>query len=214
MTMPDLDHLIDELADDGRAVRPLSTVRGRGLLALVAAGTLALVALGFGFRADVLAMRPAPMLAMAAGLMAILAAAAGLGALRMARPQVGAAPSPAPWLLAALLLLPLAALLELAGRPVLAPGLSVEAGLRCLLLGFAAGAAAAACLTAWLRRGAPVAPERAAWLVGLFAGAVGALAVSLECPMDALLHLGVWHVAAVPVWAVAARVALPPLLRW
>lgn len=212
--MSDINQLIDELAENGRAVRSYSTARGRWLLAAVATATLAIVFMLFGFRADVLAMSPWPMLSIAAGLMLMLAAAAGFGALRMARPQVGAASSPAPWLLAALLLLPVVAFLQLAGEPTLLPGLSADTGMRCLVFGLMAGTGTAVLLALLLRRGAPVAPERASWLVGLAAGAVGSLAVSLECPLDAMLHLGVWHVAVVPLSAIAARIALPPLLRW
>ena len=146
--------------------------------------------------------------------MLILAMAAGAGAIRMARPQVGAASSGAPWALATLLLLPVLAIAGIAARPELASGLESDSGLRCLAVGIVAGSASLAFLTLWLRRGAPVAPERAAWLAGLASGAIGALAVTLECPHNGLAHLGVWHVAAVLVTAVAARLTLPRLLRW
>lgn len=214
MTMTDFNTLIDRLATDATPVRRQSTQSGRLLLAAIAAITLAAVFATYGFRADIVGGSPSPIVGLAAGLMLILAAAAGAGAVRMARPQVGAASSGAPWALAALLLLPALALAGIAARPILSSGLAEDIGLRCLTFGIVAGMASLAFLTMWLRRGAPVAPQRAAWLAGLASGAIGALAVTLECPLDELAHLGVWHVAVVPVVGVGARLLLPRLLRW
>ena len=69
-------------------------------------------------------------------------------------------------------------------------------------------------LVGWLQRGAPVAPERASWLVGVASGAIGAFAITLECPADAIVHVGVWHVGIVLVAGLIGRLAVPPLLRW
>ena len=214
MTMTNFDKLIDTLASDAPPVQRQSTGSGRAMLAIVAAATIAAVFATYGFRDDIIAGTPAPMVGLGAGLMLILAMAAGAGAIRMARPQVGAASSGAPWALATLLLLPVLAIAGIAARPELASGMEAESGLRCLSVGIVAGSASLAFLTLWLRRGAPVAPERAAWLAGLASGAIGALAVTLECPHNELAHLGVWHVAAVLVTTVAARLTLPRLLRW
>ncbi|WP_294007746.1 NrsF family protein, partial [Sphingomonas sp.] len=183
-------------------------------LAVVGAVTIALVYMTLGFRHDVIAGEPTPMLGVTSGLLILLAAAAGAGAVRMARPQVGAPASGAPWVLAALLLVPMVALFGVVTQPALVGGLDMHQGLRCLALGLVAGLGTFAFLAAWLRQGAPVSPERASWLVGLAAGATGALANSLECPQESLAHLAIWHLAAVPVAAVAARIVLPRLLRW
>jgi len=212
--MTDFDALIDDLAEDATPVRVRSTRAGRLELAAVAAATLALVFLTYGFRADVRAAEPAPLLGIAAGLMLLLAVAAGASAVRMARPQVGAPASGAPWVLAALLLLPAIAIAGIATEPDRIAGLAVGPGLRCLAFGLIGGLGALAYLVAWLRRGAPVAPERASWLAGLAAGAIGALAVTLECPQDAFAHLGAWHVAVPLVAAGAVRLILPRFLRW
>ncbi len=214
MTMTDFDTLIDRLATDAVPVRRQSTKSGRLLLAAIATVTLTAVYATYGFRADIIGGSPSPVVGLAAGLMLILAAAAGAGAVRMARPQVGAASSGAPWALAALLLLPALALAGIAARPQLSSGLAADSGLRCLTFGIVAGMASLAFLTMWLRRGAPVAPQRAAWLAGLASGAIGALAVTLECPHDELAHLGVWHVAVVLVVGGGAGLLLPRLLRW
>ena len=58
----------------------------------------------------------------------------------------------------------------------------------------------------FLRRAAPVALARQAWLTGLAAGALGSLAFGITCPVDTIAHLGLWHVLPVPLAALAARV--------
>ena len=208
------DALIDSLADDAAAVRPLSTRRGRLLLAAIAAATLLVTTFVLGIREDLAAGSPGPMLGVAIGLFAILAIAAGASAVRMASPQVGAAAAGAPWALAAVLLLPGIVLIEITANPPLATGLALTTGLRCLVVGLAAGLGALAFLTVWLLRGAPADPRRAAWFAGLAAGAIGALAVTLECPEDSFAHVGVWHVAIPLAAGGAARLLLPRFLRW
>jgi hypothetical protein len=214
MIMTDLDQLIDDIADRGRPVRPYSTSGGRTLMALVVAATLAVIYLVYGFRSDVMALEASPILFITAGLMLMLGAAAGMSAVRMARPQVGAAPSSAPWLMAALMLVPLMVLIRMMTGVSSHDGLAVGPGLYCLTLGFTAGIGTSGFLIGWLRRGAPVSPERASWMVGMAGGAAGSLAVTLECSADALAHLGIWHVAVVPLSALISRLILPRLLRW
>ena len=212
--MADLELLMDELAEEARPVRPQSTRLGRWTLAAVAAASIAGVYAIYGFRDDVMRMMPSPLLGLAIGLMLLLSIAAGASVVRMARPQVGAPSSGAPWALAALLLLPATVLVAIVAQPALVADLDPDSGLRCLALGVAAGFASLVFLAVWLRQGAPVAPVRAAWAAGLASGAIGALAVTLECPKDALAHLGVWHVAVVLAAAGAARLVLPRFLRW
>lgn len=212
--MTKLDTLIDSLVEEAVPVRPHSAWVGRALLVLIGIATIAVTFLLFGVREDVAAFGPAPAIAVAGGLMALVAVAAGIDAVRMARPQVGAQSSGPAWSLAALLVIPAVALVGAAADPARLHGLALEDGLRCLAVGLVAGAATIAFLYFWQRRGAPVQPERAAWLAGLAGGAVGALAVTLECPLDSLAHVWVWHVAAVPLSGLAARLVLPRFLRW
>jgi hypothetical protein len=61
---------------------------------------------------------------------------------------------------------------------------------------------------------APVALARQGWLTGLASWALGALAFGMTCPLDGMVHLGLWHVLPVPVAAVIARVVVPPLVQW
>lgn len=212
--MTDFDSLIDKLASNAVPVRARSVRTGRLALAALSVATLLAVLGTYGFRSDVLTGELPPMRALASGLMLLLACAAGGSAIRMARPQVGAASSGAPWALAALLLIPAIALAGIIAHPAELAGLAAGPGLRCLGFGLGAGFAAFVFLVIWLRRGAPVAPERAAWLAGLAAGAVGAFAVTLECPANSLVHIGVWHVAVPLVAGAAARLVLPRFLHW
>lgn len=204
--------LIDSLVEDAGPVRPVSAVTGRLLLLAVGMATLAVMHALAGFRDDMLRLSPDPEVALAAGLMALLAVAAGLAAVRMARPQVGAPSAGAPWALMALLVVPIVALGGLASGSI--PLSQIGPGVDCLGAGLAASVATLGFLAWWQKRGAPVNPPRAAWLAGLAAGAIGSLAVTLECPTDGLGHIGLWHVAVTLIAGIAARIALPPLLRW
>ena len=84
----------------------------------------------------------------------------------------------------------------------------------CAAYGLGASSIVAIAAVLFLRRGAPVSLDRAAWLIGLTSGALGALAYNLTCPLDSLLHVGIWHVAPVFVAALFWRYAAPPLIRW
>lgn len=210
--MRDLDDLMDELVGELRPVRPLSRGKGRALAAATALATCAAVLLLLGVRPDIAAGEPAPLVLLIAGLFMIVAAAATWAVTRAAQPAVGAVQGNIRWAVAALLLLPAVALISTVIRPSLAPGLDPAAGLSCLLTGLVSSLASAVTLTWWLRRGAPANPERAGWLIGLASGAIGGLAITLECPHDALTHLGFWHVAVAA--AVMGRAVIAPLIRW
>lgn len=212
MTMNKHDALIERLAKDASPVRTLATGDARFALSVIAAATVATIGLLFGFRADLMHGDAAPILLVELGLLGLLAAAAGMTVTRMARPQVGAPPSGAPWALAALMMLPVITLAGIIADPRLAAGLAVGSGLRCLALGLVAAGGALGFLFLWLKRGAPVAAQRASLLAGLAAGSIGAIAVAVECPYDS--HLGVWHVAVVLAAGGLARIVLPRFLRW
>jgi hypothetical protein len=40
------------------------------------------------------------------------------------------------------------------------------------------------------------------------------MAIGLACPIDAVTHIGTWHVGSILVAAIGSRVALPRFLRW
>lgn len=85
---------------------------------------------------------------------------------------------------------------------------------QCGAYGTMAGSVIALASVLYLRRGAPVSIERSAWLTGLAAGAFGALAYNITCPLDTVAHIGIWHTIPVVAWAVIARIVVPPLIRW
>ena len=86
--------------------------------------------------------------------------------------------------------------------------------LECALYGFMASLVVAGAAIAFVRRGAPVSLDRSAWLIGLASGSLGALAYNITCPIDSLMHVGIWHVLPVFIAAVFWRYAAPPLIRW
>lgn len=211
MMMTDFNDLIDELSADARPVRVATSGTGRIGLLLVALASCVLAAATYGRRGDVMTAQMPTQLWLTLGLFGILAAAAGGGAVRMARPQVGAASSGTGWALAGVALLLVAALAAAAGGSHEA---GFDGGWRCAALGSLFGVATFLFLAAWLKRGAPVQPELAATLAGIAAGAVGAFAISLDCPSNAIAHVGIWHLVPVAVGAIAGRLLLPRLLRW
>lgn len=208
-----MNSLIDSLSDDLQPVRPLSLTRGRALGLASALFTVVGFVSFYGLRPDLAAGRPAPLVLITAGLFALTAVAAGWAATRLARPAVGSAnQTGAFWLFGAILVLPSVSAIEYAlGHGV---EMDVAFGMRCLGWGVAASVVTAVAMTAFLKRGAPVLPEKAGLLTGLAAGSVGALAITLECAGTALSHLAFWHVAIVALWALAGRLVLSRLLRW
>ena len=89
-----------------------------------------------------------------------------------------------------------------------------ELGMRCTIDGLIAGLGVGAALFAWLKGGAPTSPARAGWVIGIAAGSAGATAVGLHCSSNDMIHIAMWHGLAVPLWGVAGRLLLAPLLRW
>lgn len=212
--MPDLDQLIENLSEDLTPVRRVSASGGLILLAAVALATLAATAWIWGFSAAVRNFQPSQATIFSGALFFLLGIAGGSALNRMARPTIGVGNNGWRWAVAAVAILPVAGLILALAIPSARVGLSVDGGISCLIRGLIASVATAAVITWRLRRGAPLRLHTAAWLVGLTAGAVGALAVALNCPDDALTHIGLWHAGIVAVAGLAGRLALPPLLRW
>ncbi len=182
--------------------------------AIAVASAVVLVTI-FGMRPDFVAgaPHPLPLLCMLLTLVVAIAAIANVTA--MARPAVGAARGGWPWSIAALAILPVAALVT--GLANLFETGSAELGLDgsgCFLIGSATAAASVAVLALLLKRGAPSSAARASWLIGVAGGCVGATAVALTCPSDSILHIGFWHAAIIPLSAIVSRLTVAPLLRW
>lgn len=216
MSDASIDELIEGLAGELKPVRPRRVLRG-GLW--VAAGWIAggaLLLWLFGMRHDLAAgeaMAPLPMLAF--WLIVTLALAASWSALRMGLPGVGRDYGGWRWAGLAALALPLTALIiGLGDSHGALTEMRPDHGMRCTLDGLIAGVGVGAALFAWLKGGAPTSPARAGWVVGIAAGAAGAAAVALRCSSNDMIHIALWHGLAIPLWAVAGRVLLAPLLRW
>ncbi|HET6527102.1 DUF1109 domain-containing protein [Sphingopyxis sp.] len=210
-----IDDLIDELAGDLTPVRPRRVARGSAWVAVGwVAGAAALLLL-FGLRED-LAVRGMPPLSMLAfWLTAATGLAATWSALRMGLPGVGRDYSGWRWAVGASLSLPLAALAAcIADGHAAMEAVRDGFGLRCLMQGVASGFGVGAALFFWLKAGAPTSPARAGWVIGIAAGAAGATIVALHCASDDVVHIALWHGAAVLLSAVAGRLILPRFLRW
>ena len=209
------ESLIAGLVDDLMPVVPLSKGRGMALavtaLAMGAAGMVGL----FGLRADLLAGQPEAIVLISGGLFLVLALASCWAVVDMARPYVGVRREGWGWTALMAGVLPVAALVLLAmswlhGEPTPLD----EDGWNCLGFGLGWGLLTASALVWWLRRGAPSRPERAALLAGVGAGAAGVFAVTLYCPHNDLVHIGVWHGSAVILAGLLGRLAIPRLIAW
>lgn len=214
--MPDnSDAFLEGLIADLKPTAPLRQRSGIALavLALVLGSALAVATLGL--RRDFLIGRPEPLVLTAAGMFLVLSLASAWAAVDMARPAVGTQREGWGWtaLMAAVLPGSAFALMGmnlLSGQPA---GID-SGGYYCLGLGCVIGLLTAASLVAWLRRGAPSSPARAGLLIGIASGGAGIFAVSLWCPNDHLLHIGIWHWLTIVVMGILGRITLPRLLAW
>lgn len=209
------DKFMENLVSDLKPVAPLRQRAGmiRALLALTVG--VAVFNWYCGLRGDVLAARPDPMFMISTGLFLVLAIASAWAVIDMARPWVGTARDGWGWTALMAGVLPITALVSggvgwLDGRPQ-----DIDhGGYSCLGMGCVVGLLTAATLVFWLRRGAPSSPRRAGLLAGVASGAAGIVAVSLHCPYNDLVHIGIWHGLSVIVMGLAGLLAGPRLLSW
>ena len=214
--MPDNpDAFIESLVADLKPAASLRQGKGMAFASLALAMGVLLVLALLGLRDDLAAGHPDPFVLTAAGIFLVLALASAWGAIDMARPAVGIRREGWGWIASMAAVVPGSAL-----ALMLVDGLTGRAidldygGIECLALGVSVGLLTGATLVLWLRRGAPSSPARAGLLIGVAAGAAGIFAISLWCPHDSLLHIGIWHGATVVVSGLLGRIALPPVLRW
>ncbi len=211
----DTDTLISSLVDELEPTRPLRFSRGAGLAFGGLAAALALVALLGTVRADIIAGAPSGIFMLASGLFLLLALACGAAVVAMGNPRVGTARGGWGWASAMAGLLPACAavLIAVNGSEGWAAGDPAH-GMDCLAASFGLGLVTAGVLVLWLRRGAPTSPEQAGLLTGIAAGSAGVFAFSFACPVDTIVHIGLWHGLAVIVSAAIGRLAVPALVRW
>lgn len=209
------DTFLEGLVADLKPVRPLRRSAGMvwAVLALIAGPPL--LGLAYHLRADLSALRPDPLFVISAGLFLALALSSAWAVVDMARPWVGMRREGWGWSAAMAGVLPLGALGLAAIDWLRSEPVAIDAGgYTCLALGCAAALMTLAVLVVWLRRGAPSSPRRAGLVSGVASGAAGIFAVSLYCPHNELLHIGLWHGAAVAAMGLAGFGLVPRLIRW
>lgn len=212
--LPPSNPLIAQLADELEPVRPMRSSHGFTLVAVATLLTVAAIALWRGLWGGPANGQAAAIFFVANGLIALVGIASARAIVRMATPRVGARQDGARWLLSALAILPLTAVLTMILEDTVGFHSHVNDGLHCFLSGMMSGALVAGVLIIWLRRGAPVAPDVAGFYTGVSAGALGSFAFGLSCGFDTIGHLGIWHVAPVAISAALGRLFVPFLIRW
>jgi len=210
------DDLIAALTED---VTPVKRVRSADGMALIAFATIiaAVVSISvYEWWDGLLTGEASGYFLITHGLLLLLGAASGAGLVNGAMPRVGAQSSSAFWGALMIGVLPVGAVLSLlSGHGNHAhEGLNDPVAMMCLTGSLSAAAIVMVASVLWLRRGAPVSIERSGWLTGLAAGALGAVAYGITCPLDTFSHVGLWHVAPVAISAVIGRLVVPPLIRW
>ena len=214
--MPDnTENLIAGLVADLKPVATLHKRNGMTLAVLALGAGMLGILLPYGPRADLATGRPDAMMLISGGLFLVLALASSWAVVDLARPYVGVRREGWGWTALMAAVLPVAALVLIAtawlrGTP---SGLELD-GWNCMRFGLGWGLLTAATLVLWLRRGAPSRPDRAGLLAGVAAGAAGIFAVSLYCPHNDLVHIGVWHGLTVVLAGLAGRLVIPRLIAW
>ena len=206
---------IDALVADLTPIRLVSPRDGFALMAMATMIAVALVALMFGIRGDVMDGTPDPIVIVRAGILFILGLAAVSAVIASARPGVGQRNTGWRWALAAASMFPLtSAVLAMVNRQEALAEASSVTGLWCLGISGVSALFIGGLLTFWLRQGAPTAINRTSWLVGLAAGSFGTLAYSLHCPSTTVYYVGLWYTLAILLSAVTARLIVPRLIAW
>jgi hypothetical protein len=209
------DLLIRKLADDLKPTAPLRQVRGRALVAAALAGTVVLAFILLGRNTRTATDFGSPMFVLTNGLLLLLGLASSLTVVSMAHPRVGSTQDAPKWALATVALLPLAAIgAAISDRAEAGFMLVQPHDFACFALGSLFATITAGVLLYWLRKGAPVLPEKAGLLLGLGAGGMGSFANGLFCPIHTIWHLGIWHVLPIVLWALIGRIVVPRLIRW
>ena len=209
------EDLIAGLVADLKPKEPLQQAAGMRLALLaLGAGTLGMTLL-FGMRADLAEGRPDAVALLGTGLFLVLALASAWAVVDMARPYVGVRREGWGWTALMAATLPAGALILMAAdwwRGL--PGDFAMNGDSCVEYGLGWGLLTAIALTVWLRRGAPSLPRRAGMLTGVAAGSAGIFAVSLYCPHNDLVHIGIWHGFTVVLAGLLGRLIVPRLIIW
>jgi hypothetical protein len=210
---------LDSLVADLKPVRRIKPIEGLALVAGATAIIASIIILRYGLRLDIADGAPQPMVVIRSGMLILLGTATAFAATAAARPAVKPSQNGWGWALAAAALLPLAALIlffyhSLTGMPFQPGAFDFRYAPWCLGLGCGGALFMGSVLTAWLRKGAPTALNRAGWLVGLASGSFGAFAYSLHCPSNSIYYVGIFYTAVVAISAMIGRLIVPAAIRW
>ncbi|CAO1649934.1 DUF1109 domain-containing protein [Parasphingorhabdus sp. NYA22] len=209
------DMMIDRLVEELTPVKPLKNRDGLALTLAIAAILAAAVAMLTGIRGDILMGMPHPMFFLRGGALLLLGVTSSYAVIAMSQPAVGNSFKGWIWALLAALLFPATAIvMAMIAAPDNVAIFVPRYGVECLAISMLVGSGIAAAQVFWLRRGAPVALERAGWLVGMSSGALGAAAYSLHCPFNSIFYVGLWYSLAVALCAILGRLVIPRLIRW
>lgn len=209
------DMMIDRLVEELTPVKPLKNRDGLALTLAIAAILAAAVAMLTGIRGDLLMGMPHPMFFLRGGALLLLGVTSSYAVIAMSQPAVGNSFKGWIWALLAALLFPATAIvMAMIAAPDNVAIFVPRYGVECLAISMLVGSGIAAAQVFWLRRGAPVALERAGWLVGMSSGALGAAAYSLHCPFNSIFYVGLWYSMAVALCAILGRLVIPRLIRW
>jgi hypothetical protein len=203
---------LDALAEELTPARPVNPAAAAALAAAVTLAGAGLVGHRLGLRTETMAE---PMFLMRTGLLLLLGVASLAAVTGMARPAVGTHRTGWRWAAGACAVIPAAALVTaLAAQTPLGDRLYPAHGIECLSYSILIGLGIGAVLTLWLRRGAPVSPERAGIATGLAAGSLGTLAYSMHCPHDDIVYFALWYTLAIGATTLIGRLLVPRLVRW
>jgi hypothetical protein len=206
---------IEALVAEMAPIKRVDPRRGMALVALLALAASAFVVAHYGSRADLAEGSPSSIVLLRGGMLLLLGMSSLFAVTASARPSVGQAHNGWRWMLAAALLFPVTALVQLTWSGGVPQGaLAPAIGRYCLWISSLSALLIGGALTLWLRKGAPTAINRAGWLVGLSSGSFGTFAYALHCPMNNIFYIGLWYSLAVGMAALAGRLIVPKVIRW
>ena len=206
--------LIEQMTADLQPVRSIKPRDGWLAVALAALLTVLAVHVVKGLWAGIVTGEASAFFMIANGLLLVLGLASTASVIAMASPRVGNRHEATKWALAMAAVLPFAALVSLAGKSDPMAAIADPYGVTCAIAALLAALVTGITLTAWLRRGAPVSLGAAGWQTGVAAGALGSLAYGLACPVDDIVHLGIYHAAPVAIAGIIGALIVPKLVRW
>ena len=208
------EDLIASLSENMAPVTPVRAEQG-GLLIGLATAIAAIASIaGFGFWFGMIEGEASGFFWIVNGLLLLVGTASAIGVVASALPRVGARGDAPLWGAAMLGVVPLAAIIMLLTAEPAGEHAHSLFYWPCAVSSLAAALVVGAAAVLFLRRGAPVSIERAGWLTGLAAGALGSVAYGITCPLDDLAHVGLVHIVPVGIAALVGRLVVPPLIRW